>query len=437
MPSGSIYRRLLWPVYAPSTLLGVAAGATVPVQVVAAMHLGASGSVAALAVAGAGAIGLVSTVSAGRLIDRIGDRRAMLLATVFASATEIVAIIALILGGPVALAAFIASALLRAPALNVWGLARQAFTAEHVAPDEVGRAMTGLGGTMRIGALIGPLLGGLLLLALPLWSVYVLSVGCAVLAMLVLYSPALGGRLEKPAPSAAPHPDADAPATAGSDIADPVPAPVPAADAPAPRAARGRLDVDWTRVLLAGIAICTLSVARASQPVLVQLWGVHVGLDASHIALLVAAGAAIEIVCMVPGGSLKDRLGRSIILTVCLAIYGTGFLLLVPLTAVAGVAGMAGAVVVMSVGNGLGAGVNMTIGADLSPAVGRGRFLGVWALFNNIGALGGPLLISGLVSVATEGTAIAAIGGVALAGAVWVVACARRMALPRGIVRAH
>ena len=55
MPSGSIYRRLLWPVYAPSTLLGVAAGATVPVQVVAAMHLGASGSVAALAVAGAGA----------------------------------------------------------------------------------------------------------------------------------------------------------------------------------------------------------------------------------------------------------------------------------------------------------------------------------------------------------------------------------------------
>ena len=34
-----------------------------------------------------------------------------------------------------------------------------------------------------------------------------------------------------------------------------------------------------------------------------------------------------------------------------------------------------------------------------------------------------------------QGTAIAAIGGVALAGAAWVVACARRMALPRGIVR--
>lgn len=59
----------------------------------------------------------------------------------------------------------------------------------------------------------------------------------------------------------------------------------------------------------------------------------------------------------------------------CLVVYGSGFLLL-PLAH--SWWGVAVAVTVMAVGNGLGAGVNMTIGADLSPKVGRGRFLGIW-----------------------------------------------------------
>lgn len=414
--SPSLTRRLLWPVYAPSTLLGVAAGATVPVQVVAAMHLGASGSLAALAVAGAGAVGLVSTVSAGRLIDRTGDTCAMVLATVVACLTEVAAIIALAAEGPASLAVFIGAALVRAPALNIWGLARQAYTAEHVEPSEVGRAMTGLGGTMRIGALVGPLLGGLMLLVAPLWAVYVLSMVCAIAAVGIMLAPSkalVGGGVRRGFRETA----------------------ATSADTVGSRVAAGRLDVVWRRVLLAGVAICALSVARAGQPVLVQLWGVHIGLTPSRISLLIAVGAAIEVACMVPGGRLKDRLGRSLILIVCLAVYGAGFLLMVPLTALAGIPGLVGAVVVMSIGNGLGAGVNMTIGADLSPAVGRGRFLGIWALFNNVGALGGPLLISVLVAVATESAAILAVGAIAALGAVWVMTFARGMALPRGVTR--
>lgn len=88
---------------------------------------------------------------------------------------------------------------------------------------------------------------------------------------------------------------------------------------------------------------------------------------------------------------------------------------------------------VMSVGNGLGAGINMTIGADLSPPVGRGRFLGIWALFSNVGVLGGPGLVSLLLVVATTQAAVLTVGGVALAGAAWMTAWARRIALPRGL----
>ncbi|MGO4957501.1 MFS transporter [Luteococcus sp. Sow4_B9] len=415
MRAPDLYRRLFWPILAPSMLLGIGNGAIIPVQVLAAMQLGASGSLAALIVAIVGGIGLATTMPAGRLIDRFGDQRAMLLATTIVAVCTAVTIGALLWAREGALTLFMAAAFLRAPAMNIFSLARQAYTAEHVAPHEVGRAMTALGGTMRVGNLVGPLVGGLLLLALPLWSVYVLSILCAVVATMILFNPTRGELLDLPA---------DSPAALGSAQLDPS------------RKGRDAMPgVRWGAVFLAGIAMIALAVARVAQPVVVQLWGVHIGLSESAISLVIAVGAAIEIVMMFPGGYLKDRLGRSVILVVCLAVYGTGFLLLVPFTHWAGTPGMVTAVVVMAIGNGLGAGVFMTVGADLSPTEGRGRFLGIWALFSNVGILGGPLLISALVATASVQAAVVAIGGIAVAGAVWTMVFATRIGLPKGIGR--
>ncbi|QFG68318.1 MFS transporter [Ornithinimicrobium pratense] len=421
-----MYRRLLWPVLAPSVLFGVAAGATVPVSVLAAMDLGASAALAALIVAIVGAFSLATTVPAGMLIDRVGDRRAMLLATGAAAVVTAVTVGSLVWAGPGALALFMASTFLRAPAVNVWSLARQAYVAERVPTREVGRAMTALGGTMRIGALAGPLMGGLLLLVLPLWSVYVLSVGCSLLALAILYAPRLGGRHEEGF-------DASGRRNAVPDRADGARAdsgPSAAADRSEGGRTRVRLDVRWDAVVLAGVAISTLAMARVAQAVLIQLWGTHVGLTAAQISLAIATGAAVEILLMFPAGYLKDRLGRSPVLVACLLVYGCGFLVL-PLADTWW--GVVGAVGVMSVGNGLGAGINMTIGADLSPPVGRGRFLGIWALFSNVGVLGGPGLVSLLLVVASTQAAVLAVGGLALSGAAWMAAWSRRIGLPRGL----
>lgn len=420
MRAPTLYRRLFWPILAPSLLIGVAGGATVPVQVLAAMQLGASASLAAAIVAILGGIGLATTVHAGRLIDRVGDKHAMLLATTVIGSFTLVTVAALAWGGRGALALFMAASFGRAPAMNVWSLARQAYTADHVEAHEVGRAMTALGGTMRVGNLIGPLVGGVLLLWLPLWSVYVLSVACAVLAVAILYSPT-GAVAEGPSTSSGNGMESSL-AGSGDSPAEPVEATL-------------MVGVRWSAVILAGVAITTLAVARVAQPVIVQLWGVSVGLDESSISLLIAVGAAIEIVLMFPGGYLKDRLGRAVILVTCLLVYGSGFLLMVPLTRWLGIPGMVLAVVVMAVGNGLGAGVNMTIGADLSPAQGRGRFLGVWALFSNVGVLGGPLLISLLVATASVQAAVLVIGAVAVVGAGWMAIFAARIGLPKGIGR--
>lgn len=420
-----LYRRLFWPVLAPSMLFGVAGGATAPVLVLAAIDLGASEALAALVVAILGGVSLLTTVPAGRLIDRLGDVRAMTLATVAAAAATAVTVTAMVWGGRGALALFVASIVARAPATNVWGLARQTYVADRVPTREVGRAMTALGGTNRVGALLGPLLGGLLMLVLPLWSVFVLSVACSALALAVLrasgkdegsahegYAAASGHAIPAPEP-----PGADAQPSDATPVARDLPAPPPAG-------------VRWDAVVLAGIAIGTLAVARVSQAVVVQLWGLHIGLSASQISLAIAVGAAAEIVMMLPAGFLKDRLGRSPVLIACLLVYGSGFLLL-PLTD--GWWGVLGAVGVMAVGNGLGAGINMTIGADLSPAQGRGRFLGIWALFSSVGMLAGPSLVSLLLVVASTPVAVLSVGGLALAGAAWMAAWSRRVDLPRGL----
>ncbi|UZD61765.1 hypothetical protein [Brevibacterium sp. JSBI002] len=93
-------------------------------------------------------------------------------------------------------------------------------------------------------------------------------------------------------------------------------------------------------------------------------------------------------------------------------------------------AGMVIAAAVMAFGNGLGAGVNMTIGADLSPAVGRPRFLGIWAIFNNGGKLGGPTLLSLIITVTTLRFGVLFPGLLAFLGAVWILIWARQVGLP-------
>jgi hypothetical protein len=68
-------------------------------------------------------------------------------------------------------------------------------------------------------------------------------------------------------------------------------------------------------------------------------------------------------------------------------------------------------------GNGMGAGIVMTLGADFSPVRSRAEFLGVWRLLSDMGQLGGPLVLSVVTGLATLGIASVATGVIGLAGA--------------------
>jgi hypothetical protein len=94
-------------------------------------------------------------------------------------------------------------------------------------------------------------------------------------------------------------------------------------------------------------------------------------------------------------------------------------------------------VALIAVGNGLGAGIVMTLGADAAPVEGRSQFLGGWRLCGDVGLSGGPLLVSAIAAVAPLATACLVIGGLTLLGTWWVGywthdADLRRLASVRG-----
>jgi len=80
------------------------------------------------------------------------------------------------------------------------------------------------------------------------------------------------------------------------------------------------------------------------------------------------------------------------------------------------VADPAVATVVVGLGNGLGAGTMMTLGADLAPKEGTGEFLGVWRLMGDSGSTGGPLVvgkIADVVGLSLGAATLAAMGAIA------------------------
>ena len=90
------------------------------------------------------------------------------------------------------------------------------------------------------------------------------------------------------------------------------------------------------------------------------------------------------------------------------------------------------AAMVIGFGNGIGAGMMKTIGADHAPRIGRAHFFGAWRLMADVGASSGPALLSLLAAMLTLGTGIAIIGLTAFAAAghlaYWI---------PRAQARAH
>ena len=179
----------MWPVLVPFALFAVGLGAIMPILVLGALSLGSTQAFAAAIVGFMGAVSLMATVPAGILIDRLGDFRAMTVATAAAIIVLGSIVAAFIWDSPYSLLVYTVALMVFGPVSDVWSLARQAVVAEVMPPADLAKAMTALGGTQRVGNLIGPMIGAGLMLVFPIWSVFVFSGLTAIAAIAIMALP--------------------------------------------------------------------------------------------------------------------------------------------------------------------------------------------------------------------------------------------------------
>jgi MFS family permease len=115
--------------------------------------------------------------------------------------------------------------------------------------------------------------------------------------------------------------------------------------------------------------------------------------------------AVVDMSMFFPAGVLMDRFGRKFASVPSFAVMAIG-IGMVPFAGTFGGLMIAG--LVIGLGNGLGSGSMMTLGADLAPEGATGEFLGIWRLIGDIGMVAGPLAVGVIASqVGLTGSAIA------------------------------
>ncbi|HEY3338279.1 MAG TPA: MFS transporter [Propionicimonas sp.] len=386
----ALLRRLVLPVYLPTALYATGAAAIVPVVPLIGLDLGLNVPQVALLGTVAGLLTVIGPLPMGQLVARIGERAAL----VVGGLVSIVAIVGCLFAAwsdgtaahPMwAPALFCASILVMNVGDITWDLGRQTYIADEIPVHLRARAMSLFGGTMRVGRIIGPLLGAVMItLAGPAAAFLVhLVAAIAGLVMIVIFIP----------PRLAPAPGDEA----GESIEPP---------------ARGTV---LRPLLLVGVAVVVLTTARTNRDLLLPLLGNEFGHPEAVISLVFAGAAVVELAFILPAGTLMDRFGRAAVLVPCLALMGVGYLL-APIAAT--VPGFIAISLIFAVGNGLGAGINKTLSADLTPSRNRAGWLGLWNSFTNAGALIGPALVA-VAGAATVVTASFATGWLSLAGAGW------------------
>jgi len=380
-PSFSL-RRIALPAFGPSLLFGIGEGAILPVIPLTARDLGASVPVAALVVMLIGIGSMVSNIPASIITMRRGERWAIVAAAVWC------AIAMALCGWTDHLGVFLVASFMIGMSQAVFSLARQSYLTEAVPPEFRARALSTLGGVMRIGLFIGPFVAAAAIHTFGLVGAYGVGIVALVLAGLV----------------AARIPDLE-----DSHA-------LPAADAPvaqAPTLWSTMRDHRHVFVTL-GIGIMLVSAVRASRQAIIPLWADHLGLEPSVASLIYGLAGGIDMLVFYPAGKVMDLKGRRWVAVPAMVTMAVA-LLAMPFTQ--GAMTLLIAAGVLGFGNGIGSGMVMTLGADHSPRPGRAHFLGVWRLMADIGSSCGPALLSFLAATLSLGAGIAATGLIALAAA--------------------
>jgi MFS family permease len=377
------------PVFTPSLLFGIAEGGLLPIIPASAQAMGASLPTAGI-ILGLVMIGtLFADLPAARLINILGERKAMMSAAAVASVGTFIAAFATSLW-VLGLGVFILGA-----SVAVFGLARHSYLTEIVPYSHRARALSILGGVFRAGHFIGPLIGAALIVLIDLQAVYWNAVlFCALAALILLFI--------KP------------------DRMPDTPATVPGGTwKVAKRESKKLATLGVTSAIIGGL--------RTARLIGLPLWALSIGLPPATIALYMGIAGALDLALSYTSGQIMDRFGRRWSALPTLLGLSLTFSLLTVATDETTFLAVA---LLMSLANGVGSGIILVIGADLAPKGERNEFLASYRLLVDSGVAAAPLVISGVTALFGLSIAMFTVSGLGILGALMAYRYLPRRAKP-------
>lgn len=388
------WRSIALPAFLPTILFSIGEGAILPIIPIVADSMGAplavAGAVAAMVTIGH----LVGDIPSGWLVARVGERPAMIGAAMLAVVAMLLAVVApnpLILGIAVLLAGLSAA---------VFGLARHAFMTTFVPLQVRARALSTLGGTFRLGYFVGPLIaaGVIHLTGSPASAFWIQMAGCAGAALTLIL-------LRDPASSFGPRTTPE-PTTGGVFVHQ--------------ESVGLFRTIAENRGLLArlGTGAALIGAMRTSRQVLLPLWAVSIGIGDAQTAVIIGIAGAVDFALFYTSGQIMDRWGRMWSAMPSMVGLGLGFLTLAFTHDLSNAEQwFVGVAMFLSLANGIGSGIIMTLGADLADRANPAPFLGAWRFTADAGGAAAPLIVSLFTAVASLAIASGVLGVLGLLGA--------------------
>ena len=381
--------------FLPTLLFAIGEGAIIPIIPVVANNLGASLAVAGLIAAMIMLGELVGDIPSGWVVSRIGERNAM----IYAALLCIVGLItAMASSNPVVLGIGI---LLIGLATAVFALARHAFMTSFVPVRYRARALSSLGGAFRLGYFIGPFISAAVIhLTGNTQAVFWIHIVASLSAALIL--------LFLPDPAAT-----FGPVSTRSGLRE--------GEEFVAQEAHGLFHTIWTSrgvLVKLGSGAALIGAMRASRQVILPLWAVSIGISDTNTALVIGLAGGVDFALFYASGQVMDRFGRLWTALPSMIGLGLGHIMLAFTHDVPGrVAWFIAVAVVLSLANGIGSGLLMTLGADLADKKNPAPFLGAWRFTGDAGGAAAPLAVSALTAILSISLASGIIGVFGLIGA--------------------
>jgi len=369
-------RGLAAPVYLPSLLITAAEGALLPILPVTAVGYGYSLAEAAVVTTVLMVGTMVFEIPASWITTKIGERRSMLLGTALGALSTLLAFLHL---GYLSL---IVAALGFGAAHSLFGLARHSLLAELVPPEHRPKSMSLLGGMFRGGMAIGPVIGSAFI------ALYGVEFGYLAAGVMCLAAGAAVFSVPTTRLSTTPS------GQAGNIWA------VAKREAP--------------KLATLGVASAIISAGRTIRLIGLPLLAIQLQIDPAETSFIFGITGFIDFSLFYLSGIIMARYGKFWSSVPTLLALGTTYLFSFMVTDVATFWIMAS---VTALANAVSAGINMILGADLSPPGARSEFLASFRMLTSGGVAIAPAMISVLTASIGLAGALAATGLLNFVGA--------------------